>query len=238
MRRRVIVAAFGVGLLVAAGLVARFGNDVARRFESDADSRSHGTPADGRLEHGKRLPTAGANFTAYSWLGATLGRNAVHGTVRDVLLDAFAAVAVTHPDVTFVYGETGWPGGGPFPPHKTHRNGTSVDLFVPVRRDGAPAVLPTWPHNRWGYDVELDDHGIGGGLTIDWDALAALLLAIDAAAAQNGAAIRLVIFEVPLQRRLFAETKRRGLRNLPWSTKPAWVRHDEHVHVDFTLGAR
>ena len=42
----------------------------------------YGTPANGRLEHGVRLPLDGTNFTAYSTLGWTMGRTAVHDRVR------------------------------------------------------------------------------------------------------------------------------------------------------------
>ena len=50
----------------------------------------------------------------------------------------------TQPGVKFVYGETGWPDGGPMPPHRTHRNGMSVDFMVPVRdKDQFPQAVKT-----------------------------------------------------------------------------------------------
>jgi len=134
LRRGPVLAGLGLFGLV---LLLRFGNTVAIALESPRPSRSIGTPAQGELHDGKRLPSRGENFRAYSDLGALLGRNAVHHKVRDAVLEAYAELARDHADVTFVYGETGWPGGGRFEPHRTHQNGMAVDFFVPVRdRDG------------------------------------------------------------------------------------------------------
>src|SRR5690349_11848613 len=98
----------GLILLGLIGLL-RFGNTLAIAFESARPSRSIGTPADGELEFGKRLPSRGSNFRAYSDFGALIGRNAVHDQVRDAVLDAYAEVARQLPEAKFVYGETGWP---------------------------------------------------------------------------------------------------------------------------------
>ena len=71
-------------------------------------------------------------------------------------LRRLAALARALPGTVHVYGETGKREGGPFPPHRTHRNGTSVDFMVPVRdADGDSVPLPTWPWNRFGYDLEF-----------------------------------------------------------------------------------
>lgn len=101
--------------------------------------------------------------------------------MAEVVEEAYAAMARRHPDVRFVYGETGLAEGGPFKPHRTHQNGLAVDFFVPVRnRESESVPLPTHVLNKWGYDVELDG-------------------------------------------------------KLRFSTRPAWVRHDEHYHVDFAV---
>ena len=67
----------GAGL-VALVLLLRYGNTVAIALENPLPSQSLGTPARGELRNGKRLPSRGENFRAYSDLGALLGRNAVH----------------------------------------------------------------------------------------------------------------------------------------------------------------
>lgn len=235
-RSRRLLTVLGLLGAFAAGAIL-WGNSIARALESREPSRSIGTPSDGRLERGKRLPTTGRNFTAYSRVGALVGRNSVHGTVRSIVLDAYAAVAVSHPDVRFVYGETGWPSGGRFRPHRTHRNGLSVDFMTPVRSsDGRSARLPTWPWRRFGYDLEFGADGRLGDLRMDLDAIAAHLAALREAAARHGAGIQLVIIAPEFEALLKADAKRRALLgDLPFMQNRPWVRHDEHYHVDFRI---
>lgn len=200
------------------------------------ESTCYGTPERGRIADAVSLPLDGANFEAYSALGWAAGRAYVHSRVHATLLAAFERLQRLVPQARFVYGETGWARGGPFQPHRTHRNGLSVDLMVPVRRDGVPVPLPRSPFDRYGYDLEFDDAGRLGDYRIDFETMAAWLEALDAAAREQRIGIRRVIFEVPLQRHLFATATGRGLRGrIPFSTRPAWVRHDEHFHVDFEV---
>ena len=235
-RRRARRWLFAAALFAASAAAAlRFGNDVAIAFETRQPSRSLGTPAAGRLEHGKRLPSRGANFRAYSSLGTLLGRNAVHDPVRRSVVAAYAELARTRPTDRFVYGETGWPGGGPLRPHRTHQNGMAVDFFVPVRDAAGHAdFLPTMPWTKFGYGIEFDEEGRWRDWRIDFDALAAHLAALQASAARHGLRIELVIFETSLQEELFAVPGGRDLAaRMRFSRQPAWVRHDEHYHVVF-----
>lgn len=108
------------------------------------ESRCYGTVAKGRLESGVKLPTDGANFSAYSKLAGAAGRTYVHAKVADVIVASYATLQARTPGVHYVYGETGWAAGGSFKPHRTHQNGLSVDFFVPVRdAQGRSMPLPT-----------------------------------------------------------------------------------------------
>lgn len=202
----------------------------------EGKSRCFGTSDDGRMQGGVSLPLTGANFSAYSVAGWSLGRTYVHSTVREILLEAYKALEKASPGTVFVYGETGWPGGGRFRPHKTHQNGLSVDLMVPVLLDGKSVPLPGAVFNRYGYDLEFNDQGRYEGYSIDFEALAELIHQIHRAAESRGAPIRRVIFEVPLQKHLWQTGRGAFLRQtVAFSSKAAWVRHDEHIHVDFAL---
>ena len=226
-------------MALALSLIVFFGNDVLRVMQSRRPSVSHGTPASGSLERGKRLPTAGPNFRAYSRLGALAGRNSVHSAVRGTVLDAYAALAVTKPDVRWVYGETGWPNGGRFAPHQTHQNGLSVDFMVPVRNAiGRSERLPTWPWQKFGYALHFDSTGRGRGgargLEIDFGAVAAHLAALADAATPHGLAVDVVILAPELEQRVLASPEARFLRGrVRFTRRPPWVRHDEHYHVNF-----
>lgn len=217
-------------------LVVHSGNDLLRLLESDAPSRSIGTTSSGELLHGKRLPSSGANFVTYSRFGSLIGRTCVPDTIRDVILAAYATLADETPETEFTYGETAWCwGGGRLRPHRTHQNGLSVDFMVPVIDEaGEPASFPAWPWTKFGYSVDFDDGGRGSGMLIDFDAIAAHLLAIDDAADEHGVQIRRVIFAPDLRDEIFnavggADVRRR----IPFMNGEAWVRHDEHYHVDF-----
>jgi penicillin-insensitive murein DD-endopeptidase len=196
----------------------------------------YGTPEDGSLEHGVRLPRTGSNFEAYSSVGWLAGRTYVHSRVHSVLIQAFSALETSAPGKVFVYGETGWASGGRIRPHKTHRNGTSVDLMVPVLRDGRSVPLPGSAFNRYGYDIAFDDNGIYGQYQIDWEALGQWIHELHRAARREGIGIRRIIFEVPLQKHLLASSRGSYLKeHIAFSTKQAWVRHDDHIHVDFSV---
>lgn len=231
-RRRFLLAALALLGWLA---VLRWGNEIAIAMESDAASVSYGTPGNGRLVNGKRLPGRGENFRAYSSLGTLLGRNTVHGDVRGAVLEAYASLAEARPATRYVYAETGWPQGGRMRPHRTHRNGMAVDFHVPVMdAEGVSRWIPSHAFNKWGYGLEFDAEGRLDELQIDFDALAAHLLALDMAAGRHGLRIGVVIFDQPLHSKLFAAQGGQRLRDrIPFSQRPAWVRHDEHYHVVF-----
>ncbi len=205
-----------------------------------AESRCYGTPANGSLEDGCQLPYEGSNFRAYSRLGSALGRTYVHCRVAEVVLAAYENLAARHPELVFVYGETGWASGGSFRPHKTHQNGLSVDFLVPVTgASGGPAALPTHALNKYGYGLEFDTRGKCGELTIDFEAVGAHLLALRRAADARGVGIARVILAPDLQPLLKRTRAWPALEGwLPLSERPAWVRHDDHYHVDFDVPCR
>jgi penicillin-insensitive murein endopeptidase len=192
----------------------------------------------GSLVNGKRFPTSGPNFRTHSRITSVLGRNSVHSTVRDICLDAYAALEATTISQSFVYGEAGWPSGGPFSPHKTHQNGLAVDFMVPVLDvdSNSPRRLPTHPFNLAGYALDFDQSGGRGSMRLDFDAIAAHVLALNDAAKLQGATIKLVIFAPDLQDELFAAGQGHELkRAVKFNSNQAWVRHDEHYHVVFGL---
>ncbi len=229
--RRFLLVTGTIALLLA--LAIYFGNDIARAFESDAPSLSYGIPDSGSMEHGKRLPSSGPNFRAYSRIGAALGRNSVNGKVRDVVLEAYNQLARTRPELRFIYGETGWPSGGEFSPHPSHQNGMSVDFMVPVRKNGQIATLPTTPWKKFGYAIEFDSTGKAEDLSIDFEAIALHLAALDEAATAHGLTISRVILApeyVPLVEKVPGAW--RLIDRLPWFDG-APLRYDDHYQVDF-----
>ncbi len=223
-------------LLATGWLVVFFGNDVIRLFENNQPSKSSGTYANGKLTNGKRLPNSGANFRTYSRIGSLIGRNSAHHAVCKTILEAYDQLNTSAPDKYFIYGETGWPGGGPFPPHHTHQNGLSVDFMTPLLDGDRSVELPTSLLNRFGYDVDFDSKGNYQDLTIDFQAIALHLAALRTAASKNGLRIKRVFFDPRLQPLLFATKEGAALRRkIQFNSRQAWWRHDEHYHVDFEI---
>lgn len=205
-----------------------------------AESVCYGHPGKGRLEGGVALPLSGKNFVSYSRLASLLDRNYVHSQVAEVVVESYDALAVAHKELMFVYGESGHARGGPFPPHRTHQNGLSVDFMVPVRdKSGNSVPLPTNPLNRYGYDTEFNQRGEAGAYRIDFEAVALHLETLHSSATKRGIKIERVIFDPAYLPRLFATSRGSYLQaNLSFMRRQAWVRHDEHYHVDFALACR
>lgn len=210
---------------------------MAASVQGQEPSICYGTTSNGRLENGWALPASGTNFSTHSTIGRLIGRSHVHSQVHAVLIDAYQRLETTRPDRVFVYGETGWKDGGQFKPHKTHRNGLSVDFMVPVlNEDNRSVELPGSVLNKWGYDLEFDSKGRMDNLRIDFDAVAEHIYQLHLSAKKHNIGIWRVIFDSKLQPYLHKSPRWPYLsKNIQFSKKPAWVRHDEHFHVDFEV---
>jgi penicillin-insensitive murein endopeptidase len=207
---------------------------------SGQESICYGTTGNGRLADGVRLPSSGPNFTSYGSIPELIGRTFVHGKVRDVIVTAYRILETEQAGKVFKYAETGAELGGRFPPHKTHQNGLSVDFMVPVLNDAGDSVhLPTHALNRYGYDIEFDERGRFGDYEIDFEALGAHIVALHEAAVNHAVGIWRVLFDPQLQPYLYETRYGEYIRNnVEMPTKRSWVRHDEHIHVDFVVGCR
>jgi len=200
-------------------------------------STCYGTTSNGRLENGQELPANGPNFETYSMVARIAGRTYVHSTVKSIVVNSYKALAAEQPDKVFKYAETGFKDGGKFKPHKTHQNGLSVDFMTPViNAKGISTHFSTTLFNRFGYDVEFDKEGRFKEFTIDYVALAAHIVALHKEARSQGHDLWRVIFDPELQPHLFETSYADYLKkNIQFSKKRSWVRHDEHYHVDFSV---
>lgn len=205
-----------------------------------AQSTCYGRVGDGRAEGTVSLPREGVNYVRMAQGPVTAGRVYVHSMVFDILMDAYVALAQERPKIRWVYGETGLPQGGSFPPHKTHQNGLSVDLFVPVvDGEGNSVQFPNRADNGWGYQVDFDAAGGNATHRIDFANLGELLYQLHAAAKRRGSGLALVVFQRELRPALFATARGAWLKeNIPFPNWDDSVRHDDHIHVDFVADCR
>ena len=200
-------------------------------------SQCYGTSKHGRLDDGVQLPSSGKNFTSSGKLPEFLGRNYVHSLVKTIILESYQELSISQAGKVFKYAETGFKSGGEFKPHKTHQNGLSVDFMVPVLdKNNKSVVLPTNFKNKYGYAIEFNNKGINKHYKIDFEAMAAHILALDKAAKKHGVALWRVIFAPDLQKQLYATKNGKVIKStIKIPTKKSWVRHDEHYHVDFAI---
>lgn len=203
-----------------------------------ADSSTcFGTTSNGKLINGVKLPAKGKNFVGYSSIARLAGRTYVHSEVNNIILSAYKYLETEQPSKIYKYAETGFKTGGPFKPYKTHRNGLSVDFMTPVKNENGKSVhLPTTLLNKFGYNIEFDKNDHYDGMYIDYEAIAAHIVALHMHAKKYGHDLWRVIFDPKLQPNLFKTQYSDYLKkNINFSKKRSWVRHDEHYHVDFLI---
>lgn len=207
---------------------------------------------------------SGEGFESYSTMLTALGRQYVRREVRLTIQEAFAERHRADGGRLFVLGEAGPGNGGPLWPHASHEGGTSIDIFLPlVDATGAPAALPREPWNLWGYCHHFDEGGRYAGtrweaarqpipllgkvspcpasaedslIQIDFGETARFLAAIERKANAHGLEVGTVIVAPEYLPRLFASKGGRELASLAskFVRRPVWIRHDEHVHIEFT----
>lgn len=179
----------------------------------------------------KAMPISGENFSSYCIPCIAALRTYARTPVIDSVVAAYSDLSKSHPKTKFLYGEIGFPDGGQFRPHKTHREGLSVDLMVPLK---GGKVIKTNALNRYGYDVEFNKSGRGVQGDIDFAGLNALVVALGKQAKERGGKIRRIFFAPDLQPELQAADAG-ALSGIRFNKQQSWVRHDDHIHVDFTF---
>jgi len=197
----------------------------------------YGTTSNGRLVNGQELPASGRNFETYSLVARIAGRTYVHSAVKKIIINSYKSLESEQPEKVYKYAETGFKEGGKFSPHKTHKNGLSVDFMTPViNAEGISVHFSTTPLNKFGYNVEFDKNGHFEEYKIDYEALAAHIVALHKEARLQGYDLWRVIFDPKLQPALYKTQYADYLKqNIQFSKKRSWVRHDEHYHVDFLI---
>jgi penicillin-insensitive murein endopeptidase len=230
--------------------ILRSNPDLLVYLDNDQTSKSLGIPGNGTLRNGKRLPFSGPNFQYFNFLSYLEGNCYVHEKVKNTLLDTYKICEITCPGIEFSIGEGSKEDGGPYVfNHRTHQNGTSMDLQLIFKRDNKQ-YNPFSIFNAYGYGLNTDNNGVitksipvnfyPSNTSLDFETNAKFLLALDDACNKNGIGIRIVILKVELKKALFNTPSGKKLlsRNIRFaSVLPKLLNdaHDDHYHVDFTL---
>ena len=111
--------------------------------------------------------------------------------------------------------------------------------MVPVLKDGKSVHLPTNALNKLGYNIEFDLNGNFKDYKIDYEALGALIVELHKQAKKMNREIWRVIFDPKMTPDLVKTSHGRYLRNnIQFTKRRSWVRHDEHIHIDFNVPCR
>ena len=182
-----------------------------------------------------QLPFSGTNFKAYAFAPFAAGRCYLLTPLHNAVVDAYAELEKTYPGRDYMYLEMGWNGGGNFPPHRTHKTGTSADFLTPMRslKDNSPLNLPVSVTNRWGYDLRLTPQGQYQNMELDAKGLILHLAALEIAANKQGWRIERVILDPPLVTLLKKHPDYGHITSISFMQGKAWFPHDGHYHVDF-----
>jgi len=203
-------------------------------FQNNQPSISSGSVSNGQIKNAKRMKYRGENYTTYSFAGYLLGRTFVHSELKKTIVETYFECEKTCPNINFVLGEIGSRKGGRFLPHRTHRNGLSVDFMTPLLKYGE-AFQANHLFNLWGYRWEFDDKGVKGNVEIDYETMAKHLFTLEKLGKQNGLRIQKVIFDPVLRPYLLATETGGKLKHLPFTKNRVVIRHDDHYHVDFEV---
>lgn len=237
-------------IIVILFTILRINPNMLVALDNDKPSISIGRSDDGKLVNGKRLPFRGENFRFFNFISYVKGNCFLHDKVKKSILDAYKACETTCPGVQFSTGEGSKKYGGVYVlNHRTHQNGTSIDLQLVFNKDGKQ-YNPLSLLNAYGYGLDTDNKGTINQsipvnfypkhIVIDFETNARYLLALDDACRKNGIKIRIIILKVELKPELFATPSGKKLlaRHIHFANVlPEMVNraHDDHFHVDFEV---
>ncbi len=205
-------------------------------------STAIGTVSRGELVNGKLMPFSGPNFNYFDTLSYLRGRAFVHDKVKKVILESYQTLVKTNPGNHFCFMECSHEHGGKLFPHRTHQNGLSVDFMTPVIKNGKPYYgLDTTGLNHYGIDFDnFGRYTKDTTISINFNLMAAHILAINKAAKQYGLKIKKVIFKMELKGELYATENGKKLitENIYITKKLSPLinnMHDDHYHIDFEI---
>lgn len=199
-----------------------------------------GTEAGGTLEHAKLLPFSGNNYRYFDTMSYVWGHAFMSDKMMYTLQNSYAELEVSAPGRIFTYMETGLRNGGPIPGHRTHQNGRSIDLMVPLLKDSVPYYgLDTI--GGWHYQLQFDDKGrlkSDTTIEIDFTLMGNQILSLEKQARLQGMRVKKVILMLALKPEFYATKSGKKVKNkaiyfamnLPEATDR---QHDDHFHVDF-----
>jgi penicillin-insensitive murein DD-endopeptidase len=192
-----------------------------------ATPESVGTPANGSLVDGARLPGSGPGFEV---LAAHQGRGLVYGTDELLAVVTEVGAALAQDRRTLLVGNLSAAAGGPIRHSKSHQSGRDVDLaFCYQDGEGAPATPPDF--------VVLDKNVKARHLGLELDVPCTWRIVATAMSAER-AEVQHIFVSLAVERALIRHARS---QKTPDDDVEAAIRllsqprgsesHDDHMHV-------
>jgi penicillin-insensitive murein endopeptidase len=203
-------------------------------------SKSIGTVSNGKLENGCYLPYKGNNYKYFAKNSYLMGRCFINCAINSILVSTFKELETTLPNRTFYLMEASNEKGGKISPHRTHQNGTSIDLMIPLLKENQPYTkLDSIGVEH--YLLNFNDKGEykeDTSIKIDFETLALEILTIEKNARLNNWKISKVILKTEYQKFIFSTKYSDQLKTskIYFTKKLEKVindLHDDHIHIDF-----
>jgi penicillin-insensitive murein endopeptidase len=203
-------------------------------------SKASGTASSGSLRNGKLLPWCGTNWSYFDVSSYKSGRAFLHSKALDATLKTYKRMESLIPGRQFKIMECSRKEGGEMKPHRTHRNGLSIDFMMPKLKDGQP-YYGLDDKGQSHYLLAFDDSGRlkrNKAITLDFETIALHLLTLDKEARKKGLYIKKVIINTNLKTELYSgkhgkKLKSSGIYVVKLLEPMINALHDEHYHVDF-----
>lgn len=221
-------------------------NPVVAYYEANrgdtARSISTGTTANGTLINGKLVPFNGSNFEYFDTSSYLGGRAFLNDRVLKTFEEVYDTLAARHPGRKFRLMECSLRNGGPIPGHRTHQNGLSTDVMVPVTKNGEP-YYGLDSLGGWHYALDFNNNGqliSDTTVTIDFELLAEHVFLLNKIGKKHKLKVAKTILKLELKDELYATVYGKKIKNAGIyfaMNLPDFINrnHDDHYHIDFEV---
>lgn len=208
--------------------------------QDSVETKSIGSVSNGSLVNGTIIPFSGSNYSYFDTTSYLGGRAFTHQTVAKIILNTFAKIEADGVTRKFKVMEFSNEHGGKMYPHRTHQNGFSVDLMMPLKKNNKP-YYELDNLGAMHYLLEFNTQGQyvkDTTISIDFEMVAREIMTMDRLAKKNGFRIQKVIFNTFLWDELTSTSWGQILINEgPYFTRKLEKVindiHDDHFHIDF-----
>lgn len=107
-------------------------------FQDSLKTKSIGSVSRGSLQNGTLIPFSGSNFMCFDTASYLSGRAFTHKLVAQTVINTFKTFELNGEKRKFSIMEFSNEHGGKMFPHRTHQNGMSADMMMPLQKGGKP----------------------------------------------------------------------------------------------------